>query len=334
MLRAVLLVSTLVLGACGGGGGGSGTGSTPIGSGGPGNVAINESNAKPVGANALDAAQNTSATVGVTGPTGVQSSASAMVPMSQAIGAINRRTASLPVGVAVSETDQCTLGGTVSISGNVSGASGPTAGDTLAITANNCSEPVGSSTMVTNGQMTMTFVSGTLSTLPFHVVIAVTTTNFSVQMGGITSVTSGDVRLDWTASSATSQTLVATGTTLTSRETIAGTPHTTTLRNYTQTVAINGTVIASSLNASVETDSSKIATTPVSYTIATTTPVTFNAATRTATAGAVHVTGAASSQLLLTINADSTVTIQVDANGDGTYEKTITTNTAELAGLV
>jgi hypothetical protein len=57
LLRTLLILSALVVGACGGGGGGPGTGSPPIGSGGPSPVAISESNAKSVGASSLDATQ-------------------------------------------------------------------------------------------------------------------------------------------------------------------------------------------------------------------------------------------------------------------------------------
>ena len=169
---------------------------------------------------------------------------------------------------------------------------------------------------------------------PFHIVVSTTITNLSVATGGVTVVANGDVRLDWTASSSTSQTLSASGTTISSRETINGATHTTTMRNFSQTLKINGTTLTATVSATVETDSSKLGTGTVGYTISTPTAVVWNASTRSASAGVIKVVGANNSQVLITINADGSVTIQIDANGDGTFEKTITSTTAELAGLI
>jgi hypothetical protein len=121
---------------------------------------------------------------------------------------------------------------------------------------------------------------------------------------------------------------------MSSRETINGVTHTTTLNNFTQVLTISGSTYTGTVSATVQTDSSKLGTGTVSYAIGTPTPVVWNPATRTATAGVIKVVGANNSQLLITINADGTVTIQLDANGDGSYEKTITSTVAELAGLI
>jgi hypothetical protein len=337
-----LILSGFMLVSCGGGGGGGGTATTPIDSSGPQSVAITETNAKPVAANALDATQNTSATRGANGvPVGVQVDTGAAAPQLQSIAEAARFAASsftaahLPAGVSVNETVGCTLGGTMTISGNVANSSGLSQGDSFTISASNCGLPAGSTTMVMSGQMQITIASGFIGTsLPFHVVMQTTATNLSVTSGGITAVANGDARLDWNATSATLQTLSATGARLTNMETISGVSHTTTMRNYTQSIAINGSTVTGSLQAAVETNSSRIGATAVQYTISTPTPVTWNSATRAATGGVIKVVGASNSQLLLTINGDGTATIQVDANGDGTFETTITTNTAELAGLL
>lgn len=334
--RALALVSTFVLASCGGGGGGggsTGTGSAPSG---PQPVAITETNAKPVAASALDAAQDTSATEGA-GVLGVQVDAGGSPPVNFRLIAESVRfaantfsAAALPVGTTVSQTSNCSLGGTVAISGQVAGTNGMTAGDSLSITFNNCTETAGT-TM--NGQLTVTLQSGSLTALPFHVVIATTATNLTVTSNGTTAVSNGSFTLDWTASSETIQTITVSGSTMSSRETVSGTTHTTTLRNFSQTVSINGTSVGASLSATVETDSSRLGGTAVTYTVSTPTPVVWNESTGTVTAGVVKVVGANNSQLLVTVNADTSVTLQVDANGDGVFEKTITSTTAELASL-
>lgn len=342
-LRILACITSFVLASCGGGGGGSGgTGGPPIGGGGPQPVALTEGNAKPVAANALEASQNTAAVRGATGlPTGVQLETGANVPTLLAIAGAARFAAAhagspgLPAGVAISETEVCALGGTMTISGNVANPNvGLAAGDTVTLSTTACAFASGGATTVMNGQMSMTVVSGTISTLPFHAVLATTATNLSVQSGGVTVVSNGDLRLDWNATSATTQTLVATGNSLSNRISAGGTTRTTTMRNYTQSLAINGSIFTGSLSATIETDSTRIGSTAVSYTIATPTPVVWNATTRTASAGVVRVTGADNSQLLLTINGNGTATIQLDANGDGTFERTIPTDVAELGGLL
>jgi hypothetical protein len=330
-----------LLSACGGGGGGGGSGTTGVTPQPTSALSINETNAKPVSANALDTAQNTSATGGVASPLGVQiDTAGGGTPTMQVIAEAARfasgafSASTLPSGVAVSQSASCPFGGTAAISGNIASSAGLSAGDSFSLIMTNCGVSTGTSTAVMNGSMTMAVAAGSLAGIPFHVVLAVTATNLSVATGSVTVVSNGDTRLDWTANSATSQTLVASGTSMSSRETINGATHTTTVRNFSQTLLINGNTDTATVSGTVETDSSKLSTGTVSYTISTPTPVTWDATTHNATAGVIKVVGANNSQVLVTINGDSSVTIQLDANGDGVYEKTITSTTAELAGLV
>jgi hypothetical protein len=239
--------------------------------------------------------------------------------------------AGLPTALAISETEACPLGGSMSISGNVASSSGLVTGDNITITASSCAVSSGGVTSTTNGRMTLAMASGSIVGIPFHAVVNVTATDLSVQTGGTTLVSSGDARLDWTASSATSQTLIATGSSITSRETVAGALRTNTLRNYSQTLTISGLTLSSTMAATVETDGTAFG--GGSYTITTPTAVVWNASTGAVLSGVVKVVGAANSQLLATVGSGSTVTIQVDANGDGTFEKTLTSTQSELKSL-
>jgi hypothetical protein len=338
-MRSLALAGAIVLASCGGGGGSAGSGSGGVGSG-PQSVPITESNAKPVAANAIDAAQNTSATSGAALPVGVQVDAGAGATDIQLVAETARRAAQkfaaahLPAGISISETDACSLGGTMTITGNVASPNGIGPGDSLSVSMSNCAETVSGQSVVMNGQMTFSIVSGSIGdTLPFHIVMNVTLTNLNVQGGGVTAVGNGDVTLDWTANSATSQTLTATGTSLSSRQTISGTTRTNTMRSYAQTLTVNGSTLSSTLSATIETDSPRLGNGTMKYTITTPTAVVWSASNRLATAGVVKVVGANNSQLLATIGANGTVTLQVDANGDNTFETTVTTTTAELSGL-
>ena len=58
-----------------------------------------------------------------------------------------------------------------------------------------------------------------------------------------------------------------------------------------------------------------------------------NTTTGLLSAGSISVVGASNSRLTLTVNADGSTTIQVDANGDGVFEATQTATAAELRAL-
>ncbi len=124
------------------------------------------------------------------------------------------------------------------------------------------------------------------------------------------------------------------GVSSTSQVTVGGVTHSNALKNYSQTVGINGSVVTGSLSGTVETTSTKLGANGGSYTVATPTPVVWNAATRALTAGVVKVVGAGNSQLVMTVGSNNTVTIQIDANGDGMFEKTVSSTASELASLL
>jgi hypothetical protein len=128
--------------------------------------------------------------------------------------------------------------------------------------------------------------------------------------------------------------VTATGAAITSRITTAAGAFTTTTRNYTQRVSVNGATISGSLSANVETDSTRIGSAGGSYTITTPTAVVWNATTGAETPGAVKVVGAANSQYLATIGSNGAVALQVDANGDGAFEANSSSSIAELKTLL
>ena len=340
---ALALIPSLLVIACGGGGGSSGAIMVP-----PQAVVITEANAKPVAANALDSAQSSSATQAGAGLlTGVQIEESSgagfsiqnnfvwMVEAARGALASVAPTASvIATGIAINATQSCALGGSVTVNGSVASAAGLSAGDNVTLDASNCKLNQQGVASTMNGRMSLTVNSGSLFTFPYHVVISVMTTSLSVQSGAVTVVSSGDVRLDWTAASATVQTLVATGSSLNSRTMNGTTSRSSTWTNYTQSWSISGSTVSSSLAASVVTDSSRLGTNGASYTITTPSAVVWNSGTGVVSAGVVKVVGAGNSQLLATVGAGNTVTIQIDANGDGTFEKTITSTVDELKSLL
>ncbi|NPC58824.1 hypothetical protein [Caenimonas soli] len=341
-VRAFALVSSLLLAACGGGGGGgsSGTGGSTTAA--PQAVLITETNAKPVAADALEAVQGASAMQGTNLLTGVEVQSESAAPAGiRAVAGIARvasaslagRTA-LASGVAISESAACPSGGGISITGNVSGGASLVPGDTITIAANNCKLAVDGVLTTMNGSLSMTVVSGSMpASGPFHVVVQYVLADLSVQAAGTTVVVAGTAQLDWTSSSITSETMIASGTSMTVRETTGTTTHTSAMKNYSQSVAVNGSTVTSSLSATIETSSTRLGASGGSYTITTPTPLVWNSSTNVLSAGVVKVVGANSSQLVMTVTGSNAVTIQVDANGDGTFEKTVFSTATELRSL-
>jgi hypothetical protein len=340
IIRGLGLIASGLLVACGGGGGG-GTAAPST----PQAVVITQGNAKPVAANALNSVQNTSATQSGAGVvTGVQVDAvnapvqSNLIVISQAarmsVEMASAHAATLPVGIVINDTFACALGGSLTVSGSIASTNGLSAGDSLNVTYNACRMNSDGTDATLSGGLAINIVSGSLMSIPAQVVLATTANNLSVQSGGSTVVTSGDARMDIAVASSTSVAVTATGAAITSRITTTAGAFTTTFRNYTQRVSVNGITISGSLSASVETDSTRVGSAGGSYTITTPTAVVWNASTGAVTAGVVKVVGAANSQLVATIGSNGAVALQVDANGDGTFEATSSSSIAELRTLL
>jgi hypothetical protein len=96
-----------------------------------------------------------------------------------------------------------------------------------------------------NGSMS-TIVSGSIGDGPFNVVAKFVLTDLSVQAQGTTVVVAGETQLDWTSSSVTSETVVASGVSMTVRETVGTKTNTIAMKNLSQSVSVNGSVVTSS----------------------------------------------------------------------------------------
>ncbi|HEY0823943.1 MAG TPA: hypothetical protein VGD76_09170 [Ramlibacter sp.] len=330
-LRAGLLcVPAMVLVACGGGGGGTtGAATAPA-------VAITTSNAQAVAAEASEVSTNTDAAAAGSLVTGVQvdgtNGSDTMLLVSAARKLLARPAASgsLATGAAVSQA--CTGGGSMTMDATVSGSGALAAGDSFQISANNCTESDGVTTMVMNGSIAITIVSGTYdlasATYPKSVTMRIVTTNFSVSSGGETEVFNGDLTIALTETSATSASVTLTAASLSNN---IGS-HTVTVTNYTLQVTESPVGVTTSITATVQTNNSRLGSGFVSYTITTLTPITVSS-TGVVTAGSIKVTGANSS-LVLTVTGPDTYSLQVDTNGDGSFESTSTVTRSELQALI
>lgn len=342
LIRAVLLVPVLVLSACGGGGGGGGSAATPATP-----LAISTANSKAVSADALDnSTDTTTANTGTALVTGVQVDAGSttgarkLVSVGRALLAMAPARPALATGVAMDHTGLCQISGTLRIVGNVADPTGNTlnAGDQITLIANSCSTVVDGRTVTMNGSFAITINTGSFNpnavSYPTRLVMTFVTNNFVVVEGADRMTSNGDLRIDIHMLSATSEDIVLSGSSLSDTHSTSTGSRSSTLKNYTETLQVRGTTITGSVTATVDSTNSRLGSGPVSYSISTVTPLTYSEA-GDVSAGVLKVTGANNSALLLTVTATNTFKVEVDANGDGTYESSTPGVTkAELEALL
>lgn len=342
LIRAVLLVPVLVLSACGGGGGGGGPAATPATP-----LAISTANSRAVSADALDnSTDTTTAQTGTALVTGVQVDAGSttgarkLVSVGRALLAMAPARPALATGVAMDETGACSGGGTLRVFGNVADPTGTTlnAGDQITLVASSCNAIVDGQAVSMNGSFAITINSGSFNpnavSYPTRLVMTFVTNNFVFVEGADRMTSNGDLRIDLNMLNASSEDIVLSGSSLSGTHSNSSGTRSSTLKNYTESLQVRGATITGSVSATVESSNSRLGSGLVSYSISTVTPLTYSEA-GDVSAGVLKVTGANNSALLLTVTAANTFKIEVDANGDGSYEWSTTGVTrAELEALL
>ena len=339
-VRPALLVPALLLAACGGGGGG-GDSSSSGGGGASATLVVTSTNAKPVAADGLDASSSAGgASIGASLVTGVQvdTGAAPSVKLSSVALALAAKAAGRPAlatGVVINPTTEpCSNGGTITISGNVSGGSSLVAGDTVNVTASNCTEVIDFATTTLDGATTITVTAGNFNpeatTFPQQITMNVAARNLSVASNGVTNVSDGEVKIELRQLSATASTSTLSGAALSNTSTRGGSTHATALRNFQVVQESVGSQVRSTVSATVVTNNPRLGSNVV-YQLSTPTPLVTDLAL--VLSGSIKVTGSNSS-LLLSVTSIDNFSLQVDSNGDGSIDATSTATTAELRGLL
>ncbi|HET9206976.1 MAG TPA: hypothetical protein VFO28_12110 [Burkholderiaceae bacterium] len=225
-----------------------------------------------------------------------------------------------------SEQIDCPAGGSITLTLTYSNASQFTPGDTLGFTFNNCQT---SATDRTNGAMSIA-MSSYAETAVGESFAGTMSLNLTATEGDRTSAVSGSVSANYADLSATTSRLdliVVGSSGLTASVTTAGgTPETI---GYVSgfTISETDTSTSSSVTVNGSIDSSRLAG---RITLQTATPIVQQAADAYPSSGVLRVTGAGGSALLLTAQSATALQVQLDANGDGTYEATATYTWAEV----
>lgn len=305
--------------ACGGGG--DGDSPAPAAS-----VAITSANQQQVARTAASSVTSLASTGGLGG---VASSSGASVPrlpglsrhVALALGTARESALSARARPLATESEQidCPAGGSITLTVTYSNASQFTPGDTLGFTFNNCQT---TATDNTNG--TMSIAMSSYAETPAGANFAGTMSlNLTATEGDRTSAVSGSVSASYADLSATSSRLdLAVGPSglTASVITAGGTPETI---GYVSgfTISETDTSTSSSVTVNGSIDSSRLAG---RITLQTATPIVQLAADAYPSSGVLRVTGAGGSALLLTVQSATALQVQLDANGDGTYEASAT----------
>lgn len=314
--------AALALSACGGGGSSSDSAPTNTSQQST-RSSITAENAAQAASNAYGAAASISASSSIVGAvlTGVSIDGPGVSTVAPALGIIKRAyskgSMKLLTGVSMSET--CSGGGTLSINGNVHSETGASNGDIITFAANNCVE-YGETI---NGSFTigLSGINGAAFTgIAWNATIDAQFNEFSVTTGDETVAASGDMKIAVTQISATSNSVVISGTKFQMSLTAADVNVAErTLLDYSVAETSQG-ACSSSVNYTM-TGSSK-ALGQFAYSVTTLQPFS-SVNCGQFTSGAMIVNGASSSVTMTILDASS-IRLDYSAHADGVVTKTHT----------
>jgi hypothetical protein len=333
-LAILLSAPVVLLTACGGGGGGDdGTPAANVVQ-----LTITEANQMAVASEAVGVAQEgaTVADLGASVAVGVQVDAATSVPGPVVLAAVSRKLLSMApqvpamaTGVTQTATENCTGGGTATVTATGSGGTTAVAGDSLTIAANNCVETIDGTQFRMNGTLTMSIAAGSFDpnslSYPKDVTLGMKAENFSMNAVAL----NGTLSLRMLQSSGSSGTVTLTSSAFAWRDSSGPVAHNVSLASYTHRVTRSSTGSSTTeVSGTVTTDSPQINAGLVRFDLSTPTPIASNAS-GVITAGSLQVTGNAST-LLLTTTANDTFSLQLDKDGNGTFDTTRTVTRSQL----
>ncbi len=319
-ISALAVAAALLVTACGGGGGGGTTAATatptavtppvvvvPAST----LIAVSTATAKAIASSAVDATANS-------------------VPLAAPLGLINVLNVT-PTANSFTTTRACTSGGSAVLVGTIATTVQLSAGDRFLTTFSNCGvASVYGGTLALTGTSNSTILAYSSTILSASAVID----KVSLTFLGIANELSGDQRADIELTTPTTTTSTLSGKTMTITATRASGVRKVIFQDYRQSISGPSTLSSCTTTATIQTNNPNIGPLGGSFVLTTLAPVVRNNSNGQLVSGSVKIVGASNAALLATVNADGTTTIQIDANGDGFYESSVTTNAIELAALL
>lgn len=233
------------------------------------------------------------------------------------------------VGVTQSSTEPCDGGGALTIVENdINGNEEVDPGDSVQLTANNCSFEG----TVLNGQLNLTVnsIRGNLDSYPYTLSATVRFINFTAQSASDRAVGNGSLTMDVQASSSNVQTVKLSTPDFTMATTYSGAATSHTLQDYETNLQIGSTGSVTTWTSSVNGTLTSSAFDGRSVRIETPTSFVRSGSQTYPATGSALITGAAGSKVRVTAVNATTVTIDLDADGNGSYETTVNKRWSEM----
>ncbi len=319
---ACFLGVAAALSACGGGGGGSsdGGGSSPPAS---TPVAISAANYPVVAQEGLSASMSATDSAGLI--TGAQVSTD-MVALRFARAQLPKLSgwlASAPklvTGATRTETMMCDNGGNATVTVNdVNNNNAADVGDSFVMVANGCG--FGGAVMTGTVSFAITALTGNLDTDVYNASISITLTNVSMASATTNSTANATMTATVISTAANAGSFSLSTANFTESGTRANVAFSRTLSNFNATLTMTptgGASFSTSLAANGTVTSSLLENR--SFTFTTVTPFVTVATQTVPSSGQATVTGANGSKARITVQSAGSVLLELDADGNGTYE--------------
>ena len=236
------------------------------------------------------------------------------------------RSSTTLTGVVQSQTGNCTYGGTVTVSASDADNNNVlSTGDSATLAFNNCGE----SGVTLTGSLAFHInnLTGAFASTNYSGSFTMTFTDFGVTSSQFSASLSGPLTLTLSESGANTMSESLSTPSLSVSGTYAGASRTRSLTNYSATMnrtpnSTYGYTTSYTLSGAVA--SSALASQSISF--ATTTPFVSLASDYYPSSGDMLITGSASTKVRITALSNTQVRLELDANGDGTYEDSTTLN--------
>ena len=317
-LRAAAAAALALLAACGGGG--SGDAGIPVV---PSAATITANNYEGVARQAVNAADYMGDATGLVTGAQVAPGAQALFAFSRGqalrLGQLFARSPQLLTGVTTTDTLGCSGGGNITVRAtDVNGNEAVDAGDSGVLTANNCVE--GGATISGTLSISFSAVSGNLDSDVYSATVSITMQGLAASGAGGSATGNGSFTIAIASNSATSGSIDMLVPSLVLTGNLGGVNDTITLQDYhlVTSTALSGGRLRTSTTVSGGMSSNSVAGGLV--TLSTVQPLVEFETDAYPSSGQLLASGANGTRMRLTVQSTTSVLLELDADGNGSYE--------------
>lgn len=323
-LLAATLILNLTLAACGGGGGGD-SGAAVLAP--AAALALTNANYNVAAQESVSSVSYILDSTSVATGAQVASDAALMQAVRQQVALLGQRLAKAPkvaVGVTQTTTEACQGGGSMTATANdLNGNENADPGDSISIVASNC--VVAPGVTISGGfAASFTATTGNFGTVPYSATLSVTLQNFVAVTPAGRSTGNGRMDMAVSETGVNQGTVTVTVASLSTDSTFGNLTSTRTLTDFTARSVITPSGTGTSTSSTVSGTLTSTGLGSRSVTIATVAPLVQASIAQYPSSGQLIATGSAGSKVRLTVLNVSNVQLELDADGNGSYETSST----------